>query len=267
MIGVSTYAYFWRISDAINPSMSLTDVMKDAVKQGVELVQICDYPALELLSDLEVNELAAAARNHGLTIELGTRGTSKDHLTKYLKLAEAFGAKLIRSMIQPDLDSSSEERHDRVVAELRSVLPLFEETNVSLALETYEQLPTSELIDVVAAIGSSLIGICLDPANTVANLESPTEVVRACAPYVNNVHVKDYNFYREEGWVGFKYTGAKLGEGLGDYAELMRIVQPQEREINQVIEHWLPWQGDARSTKKMEEAWTSAAVDYLRRMQ
>src|SRR5699024_9228668 len=131
---------------------------------------------------------------------------------------------------------------ERAVAELRSALPLFEDARVSIALETYEQLATNDLIDVVTEIGSPMIGICLDPANTVANLERPNEVVRACAPYVNNVHVKDYNFYREEGWVGFKFTGARLGEGLGDYAELMRIVQPQEREISQVIEHWLPWQ-------------------------
>ena len=63
---------------------------------------------------------------------------------------------------------------------------------------------------------------------------------------MRNLHVKDFAFTRQDGWVGFTYAGAPLGEGLLDYDHMRRAVRPDERGINQIIEHWLPWQGDAR---------------------
>ena len=59
--------------------------------------------------------------------------------------------------------------------------------------------------------------MCLDPANCVAALERPRDVVAATAPYVKNWHVKDFAFTRQAGWVGFNLAGCPLGEGLLDY--------------------------------------------------
>ena len=111
---------------------------------------------------------------------------------------------------------------------------------------------------------STTLGICLDPANVVARLESPRTCVEQTAPAVVNVHAKDFAFDRQPGWVGFTYSGARMGTGLHDYRHLLDTVRPRERGINEIVEHWLPWQGDPETTIRTEREWTRATLDHLR---
>ena len=85
-------------------------------------------------------------------------------------------------------------------------------------------MPTADLVALVERVGSERLGICLDPANAVAGLELPQDVVERCAPLTRNIHVKDFAFARQDGWVGFTYGGAPLGEGLHDYPRLLATV-------------------------------------------
>ena len=92
----------------------------------------------------------------------------------------------------------------------------------------------------------------------------PREVIDAVAPYVLNMHIKDFAFSRKEGWVGFTYSGAPLGEGLLDYDYMAGKLQPKERNINQIVEHWLPWQDSEDETIRLENQWTQQSLDFLR---
>ncbi len=38
---------------------------------------------------------------------------------------------------------------------------------------------------------------------------------------------------------------------------MIAAVGPAEKNINQIIEHWVPWQGDSATTIALEDAWTS----------
>jgi sugar phosphate isomerase/epimerase len=156
---------------------------------------------------------------------------------------------------------------DEAEARLRAVLPDYERAGVTLALETYEQVPTRVLVGLVERVGSPRLGICADPANCVAALELPTDVVDQVAPYVANWHVKDFTFTRQDGWVGFNLIGAPLGEGLLDYPAMVKRIDPDVRGISQVIEHWLPWQGSADATCALERQWTDHNLRYLRSTQ
>ena len=80
---------------------------------------------------------------------------------------------------------------------------------------------SATLVDIVTRVDSPALGICLDPGNCVAALELPTDTVEAAAPYVRNIHVKDFAFSRRDGWVGFTFAGCPLGEGLLDYRHLI----------------------------------------------
>ena len=133
-----------------------------------------------------------------------------------------------------------------------------------IAMETYEQVPVATLVDIVRRVDSAAVGICVDPANCVAALELPTATVEAVAPYACNIHVKDFAFSRRDGWVGFTLTGCPLGEGLLDYQHLVRTTRAAERGLSQIIEHWLPWQGDSASTIGTENQWTLHNLSYLR---
>lgn len=258
MIGLGSYAFLWQQSDRVDEPLTLADVFSATRALGIGLFQICDHTPLDLMSDREVTEAATAARDLGLTIELGTRGVGADRLTRYLHRAESFGAGLVRSMLPAGTDLGTAEKS------LRAVLPAYESAGVTLALETYEQIATSAQIDLIETIGSDRLGICLDPANVVARLESPRDIVERTAPYVRNVHAKDFTFTRRTGWVGFTYSGALMGTGLHDYPHLLATVEPRDRGINEIVEHWLPWQGDAMTTVRAERNWTRTAVAFLK---
>jgi L-ribulose-5-phosphate 3-epimerase UlaE len=98
----------------------------------------------------------------------------------------------------------------------------------------------------------------------VARLEVPRECVELVAPHVTNIHVKDFDFARQPGWVGFTYSGAAMGDGLHDYPHLLDTVRPRDHGIDEIVEHWLPWQGDAMTTVRTEREWTRRTIEYLR---
>ena len=261
MIGLGTYAFFWQHSDRVPEPLSLIGAFEATRALGVELFQICDYAPLEAMSDRELADAAAAARDLGLTIQLGTKGIEPDRLGRFLGFAGVFDATLVRSMLygpatRPTIAEAAQW--------LARSLPWYEASGVTLALETYEQVATADLVGLVERIGSDSLGVCLDPANVVARLELPRDCVEATAPLVKNVHVKDFAFDRQAGWVGFTYSGAPMGSGLHDYPHLLATVRPRERGIDEIVEHWLPWQGDAETTVRTEREWTRTTLEHLR---
>lgn len=160
------------------------------------------------MNERELRAAAAAARDLGLTIELGTKGIAPEHLSRYLRVAEVFDARLVRSMLNgPGSAPTTAQAQTWLESSVRD----FERAGVTLALETYEQIATSDLLALIAAVGSPALGVCLDPANVVARLETPRTTVELAASATVNVHVKDFAFARQDGWVGFTFTGTPWG--------------------------------------------------------
>jgi sugar phosphate isomerase/epimerase len=261
MIGLSTYSFFWQWSERAPQPLTLAAMLRQTADWGIGLFQICDYPPIEDFTPAELAELARLARDLGVTLELGTKGVEPEHLRRYLALADTLKVTLVRSMLYSPASRPSLDEAKRMLGD---VVPEFEAAGVQLALETYEQVRSADLVDIVTSIGSPILGICLDPGNCVANLEHPRDVVERTAPHVLNLHVKDFAFSRRGGWVGFLYAGAPLGTGLLDYDHLVRTTNARERGLSQVIEHWLPWQDDYETTARIENEWTLGNLEYLR---
>ena len=267
-IGIGTYSLFWEFEGRNPDPLDIPGMVDRAARLGCEVFQICDDPRLEDLDAAQLRELRERAELLGVELELGTRTIDPAHLRRHIDLAGALGARTLRSMIQAQ---EIEDGPAAAVTALRAVLPRLEEAGVTLALETYEQVPTSTLLAVVEELDSPHVGICLDPANCVSALEHPKDVVEACAPRTANLHVKDFAFARQEGWVGFTYSGAPLGEGLLDLDHELGAVYGGTRAPSAaphtpsaIVEHWLPWQGDLATTLETERAWTDRTLAALR---
>ena len=256
-IGLSTYSFFWQWHETAERPIGLPDMLAKTADWGVSLFQVCDYPPVSAGEPREIAALATAAHRRGIALEVGTRGVDPGHLATFLGIAQRCDAVLVRSMIP------AAQLGDAVEL-LRASVPAYERAGVRLALETYEQVPTARLVEVVDAVNSPCVGVCLDPANSVAALETPVSTIEATADKVLNLHVKDFAFSRRDGWVGFTFAGAKLGEGLLDYDAMIARVRPDQRGINQIIEHWLVWQGDSATTCALEDTWTRHNLAYLR---
>jgi 3-oxoisoapionate decarboxylase len=261
MIGLSTYSFFWRWSERAPEPLTLPQMLTRTAELGVGLFQICDYPPIEEYSPEQLDDLAAVATELGVKLELGTKGIEPHHLRSYLAMAGRLRVDLVRSMLYSPTSRPSVEDAKGMLGD---VVPEFAAAGVRLALETYEQVPSADLVEVVRGIDSPVLGICLDPGNCVAALENPRDVVERTAPYVLNLHIKDFAFSRRGGWVGFLFAGAPLGTGLLDYDHLVETTQAREKGLSQVIEHWLPWQDDYDETARLEDEWTVSNLEYLR---
>lgn len=263
-IGIGTYALFWEGSDRNSAPLSIEAMVDRAARLGCEVFQVCDDPRLEKMEATAVRDLRERAEILDVSLELGTRSIGREHLARYIDLAETLDARTLRSMVQSQEILPSPEA---AIEELRAVLPRLERADVVLALETYEQVPTRTLLDIIDELDSPHVGICLDPANCVSALEHPKDVVRSCASRTANLHVKDFAFTRQEGWVGFTYSGAPLGEGLLDLDHELTAVYGSRAATeapSAIVEHWLPWQGDLTSTLTAERDWTDRALAALR---
>ncbi|MGN6198549.1 MAG: sugar phosphate isomerase/epimerase family protein, partial [Humibacter sp.] len=74
MIGLGTYAFFWQHSDRVPRPLSLVDAFQATRALGVDLFQICDYAPLDTMDSHELVDAAEAARDLGITVQLGTKG-------------------------------------------------------------------------------------------------------------------------------------------------------------------------------------------------
>lgn len=261
MIGLGTYAFFWQHSERSPAPLDLAGMLRRTHELDAQVFQICDYLPILDYSDAGLRDLKALADELGITLELGTRGISTVILDTFLRLADVLGVKMVRSML-----NTAEQRPTLSEAQglLKLSLPAYESSGVKIALETYEQVSSRDLVSLVEAVGSPNLGICLDPANCVAALENPVDVINRCAPYVANIHVKDFAFTRRGGWVGFTLEGTRLGTGLLNYDHLMKTVNPEARGINRIVEHWLTWQDNYEETVRVENLWNSGNLGFMR---
>lgn len=256
-LGLSTYSFFWQISK-INPNhLTLEEIIKETRSYGLNLLQICDYPELETYSDQKLFHVANIAKEHGVKLEVGTRGISISKMTEYLKICKLLGSKTLRTMLN---DSILIPNQSEAIQLLKEIAPAYEEQGIQIALETYEQRKTAELIDIIKEVNSNSLGICLDPANCIANLEVPEDVVKLSAPYVNNLHLKDFEFTRKDGWVGFSLIGTIFGEGQLDTTLMMKILKERQKQSNAIIEFWLPLQETMEETVQLEKQWIEKSI-------
>ena len=219
-IGLSTYAFFWRSSERVEHPLTLHDMLEA-------------HPRQRLLSAADLRLHAAGdALARGTGCSRSDRRRARDPARaghpRHQSRAPAPLSRHRRPIGRDAgaVDAEHRRPHGRPKPKPSSLLaqavPEYAERGVTLALETYEQVPSAQLVRIVEAVGSETLGICLDPANCVAGLELPTDVVSRTAPYVKNWHVKDFAFTRQAGWVGFTLTGCPLGEGLLDYDSVVR---------------------------------------------
>jgi sugar phosphate isomerase/epimerase len=259
-IGLGTYAYFWRSTASDGGAISLPDMLTETSRLGGSVFQICDYSPIEAMTRDELMNVRDQASSLGIALELGTRGVQPDHLAHYLELAKLLGCSLVRSMLHTADPHPSPALERELLAE---ILPDFEAAGVVIALETYEQVGCDELVRLMESVDSRSLGICFDPAQSIAALELPHEVIERTAPHVVSLHIKDFAFSRRAGGQGFTLTGIPLGDGQLDYQHLVETIQPDARGINQILEHWLPWQGTQEETAALESSWTTHGMDFL----
>jgi sugar phosphate isomerase/epimerase len=262
-IGIGSYAFRWAIGtrDWV-PSHPLTPaaLLDKAAALHAKVVQICDNMPLETLPEPELDALARRATDLGLALEVGIRGSQPTHVRRNLAVAQRLGARLLRVVLAAP---GWQPPFDEVVTFLRGMLPELRAAGVALAIENRFTLSPAELARLVQVIDDPLVGVCLDPLNSITQLVGVGETVRTLAPFALSVHAKDAVITRPG--TGFYISGCPLGEGLVDLVGMLDAVRAAGRSPNVLVECWMDPLEDEAATLSQEEAWVRDGIAYLRR--
>jgi hypothetical protein len=101
-------------------------------------------------------------------------------------------------------------------------------------VENHQDLASEELLWLCESIGSQRFGITLDTGNPLATAEEPLDFARRVAPYVKNVHLKDYWIYLSE--EGYRLVRCPLGQGVINFPALFGILARVCPDITMSIE-------------------------------
>ncbi len=266
-IGLGSYACAWSIGvpgHLPRQPLDARGFLLLASTLGFDLVQLDDNLPLHLLSDAELDQLCVLATERGIAVEIGTRGSSPEHLLRYLQLAHRLGSPFLRILLDSGEDRPSP---DECVRRLREVLPEFARKGVVLAVENHDRFRVAKLMEIIQQTGGRGIGICLDTANSLGCLEDPQRVVGELGAHVVNLHIKDVLVRRTNGGMGFEIVGAPAGAGQLDIGGLIESVRTKAAAFSATLELWPPRQASAEQTILLEREWIRLSLAYLRRLE
>jgi 3-oxoisoapionate decarboxylase len=264
-LGIGSYTFTWAVGvPGQRPVRPLTalDVLKRAHDLGLRVAQFCDNLPLTALGRDEFEQFRDFAREHGMAIELGTRGTGNTaNLLAHLDLARRLGSPFVRLVLDAQGDEPTPEE---AVSRLRPLLARFTGANIKLALENHDRFSCRTLVRIVEELGSEQVGICLDTVNSFGALEGPEVVVETLGPYALNLHIKDFTIARVSSQMGFVVNGCAAGHGRLNVPWLLERLKTFGREPNAILELWTPFGPTLEETIARENHWAQESVRYLR---
>jgi sugar phosphate isomerase/epimerase len=263
-LGIGSYAFAWSIGlqgHAPPYPMRAFDLLEAARQLGVRVVQICDNLPLDALSEKELDRLARRATELSIQIEVGTRGIRPEHLARYLEIAVRLESPLLRVVVDA---ANHRPAVEEVVATLCPLLPALADARVCLAIENHDRFSARQFAEIVRSLASPAVGICLDTVNSFGALEGPEVVVATLAPWVVNLHLKDFGIRRVDHQMGFLIEGRPAGKGQLNVPWLLNQLRAANRDFNVILEQWPPPQPLLEDTIALEKAWAQESVAYLR---
>lgn len=263
-IGLSTYSYTWSFGVPgfvpRNP-MTAFDLVAVAARNNVGVIQIADNCPLHQFSAADLANLRALAREHRVRIEVGMRGLQVEAVRSYLDIARQMDSDILRVVIDsPGFEPSVEE----VLNLIASLIPYMAHNGIRLAIENHDRFRGREFARMVAESDPVWVGICLDTVNSMGAGEGVAEVVATLAPLAINLHLKDFVVRRASHKMGLVVEGCPAGQGMLDYAGLIRTVESYGRCRSAILELWTPPEADVEKTISKEAAWVEESLSTLR---
>ena len=264
-LGIGSYAFAWNIGVPGYPQPAQTldalALVERAAALGVHLVQICDNLLLHTTPPSELDRLQQQADGLGVRVTVGTRGIDRETLRPYLCLATRFHSPILRVVVDT---ATSEPSPEQIVEAARDLVPDLRAADVCLAIENHDRFSARELAEIVSQIDSEHVGICLDTVNSFGALEGPEHVVSTLAPWVVDLHIKDFSVFRAAHKMGFVIEGRPAGQGDLDVPWLLGVLRDHGRDADAILELWPPPEADPEQTARKEDAWVRESIVYLR---
>ncbi len=220
------------------PLITPQQLMNQALDAGLEGVEL---PAT-LLQGIDISTVADYAQQRGLFITLAAGGYDPAKLAEAIELATRLKAATVRTVIggakiggdRRPLTGRWQSFLQEVLEKLRAATRVAEQAGVNLAVENHQDLASEELLWLCESIHSPHFGLTLDTGNPLATAEEPLDFARRVAPYLKNVHLKDYWIYLSE--EGYRLVRSPLGQGVINFPALFEIFANSCPDVTMSIE-------------------------------
>jgi sugar phosphate isomerase/epimerase len=240
-IGLSVYGTTFGMGidlDSGRPTITPSRLMDKAIAVGLGGVEL----PTSLMRSEDAPVVAHYAHERGLFITLETEGYDPGKLASAIDLGVRLGAGTVRTMVggaklggdRRPLAGRWQSFLQEILAGLRQATIIAERAGVNLTVENHQDLASEELLWLCESIGSQRFGITLDTGNPLATAEEPVDFARRVAPYVKNVHLKDYQVYLSN--EGYRLVRCPLGQGVVDFMALFGILSATCPHITMSIE-------------------------------
>lgn len=200
-----------------------------AVSHGLSGVEFPPQWGLPSLDRADLEQARAYADARGLFIVVDGGVVDVDELRVLLPAAAALGASTVRVIVSRILCGDRRAVREtwpaylaEIADRLRAVRELAEETGVNIALENHQDATSEELTALCTELDSPRIGVTLDAINPLAVVEDPLVFAQRVAPFLKNVHLKDYYIYSTP--QGYRLVRSAIGAGVLDVEGLFDLL-------------------------------------------
>lgn len=235
-MGVIIHSYGIRQADqtsGIRDPITFLDYCQSLGAGGIQT-------SLGVRDDAYAERLRKRTIEHGMFVEASVRLPQDlkdvERFEDEVRTARACGAAVMRTVLlsgrRYEVFDSTEAFRTFANAGRRSLLlakPIVERHGVRLAVENHKDFEAKPLLELLKAIDSPQIGICVDTGNNVALLEDPFEVVEALAPLAFTTHIKDLGV--EEYSDGFLMSEVPLGTGFLDLRRILTTLRKAKPDV------------------------------------
>lgn len=213
-----------------------------AKERGASAVQV----PLGARGEADALAIRRAAEKSGVHLEgivspPADGGAKLERFAAELATAKACGANVVRTVMlggrRYETFTKPQEYPafaKRSAETLRRAEPVARKAGVKLAVENHKDFRTDELIDLLKAISSDFVGVCVDTGNSIALLEEPMNTAEALAPFALTVHLKDMGV--EESADGFRLAEVPLGAGILDLKAIVGALRKANPKVRFQLE-------------------------------
>ena len=240
-------------------------LMNIALQAGLNGVEVA--PML-VSRDLDPEALAAykeAVEAKGLAIVADTGMVDVEQMQKAIPAACAIGADVLRATVSHILcgerckmNGEWPAHFNEIIRRLQQVRPIAEEYGVTIAIENHQDVTSADMLEICERVGGSNIGVTLDVVNPLAVGEDPIEFAERVAPFIRNVHLKDYYIYLTP--QGYRLIRSPLGAGVMDFPALFNLLA--EKAPNAYLNIELAAQNERHIRIHDQDWWTDYPAEH-----
>ncbi len=192
-------------------------------------------PAAVIADEAQVRQVRDHADRLGIRLQLAhasvcpssrafatQQGTLEEQVSRGLRASQIFGASCMRCILGADTERPQIERHlENMITAVRGLRSRILDSGVKLAWENHGgDVQAREMQSAIEAIGTDVIGVCLDSGNPTWMLEDPLMTLEILGPYALTCHVRDSAVWKVPEGIAVRWVN--MGDGNVDIDSWIR---------------------------------------------